>query len=165
MSFYQKIFSHFPPPRFLTMPALGVHISESAIRAIQLERKNNNYEILYWNEIPLPTGSISLGEIKDEGVIVKALKDIKTKSGGKFAYISIPEEKSFLFEIEIPTDINVDIKQAIEFRLEENVPFPANELVFDYILSHTKYPNQPSYYSSNPKSSNLKDNSHKASLL
>ena len=135
MAFYQKFFSFFPPPRFLTMPSLGIHISDTAIRAIQLEKRNDEYKTIFWDEIPLPAGAISNGEIVDAQAVSTAIKSISKKCKEKFAYISIPEEKSFLFETEIPIDDNVDIEQAIEFKLVENVPFSANELVFDYIVA------------------------------
>jgi Tfp pilus assembly PilM family ATPase len=46
----------------------------------------------------------------------------------------LPEEKAYLFTTSIPKVAQKDIRSAIEFKMEENVPIPASDLVFDFLV-------------------------------
>jgi Tfp pilus assembly PilM family ATPase len=46
--------------------------------------------------------------------------------------VSISEEKSYVFDCLIPNVDDKDIRQAIEFKLEENVPYKADEVSYEY---------------------------------
>lgn len=127
-----KILSYFPPPKFIAMPSAGIVFSDTLIRVVSLKNKNCNYELEYWDEIPLAKGVIVNGDVVDEKALTLVLSTLKKKYDISFANVSIPEEKVFLFELELPNIPDEEIRQAIEFKLEENVPFPVKDVLFDY---------------------------------
>jgi hypothetical protein len=51
-----------------------------------------------------------------------------------YARLSIPEEKAYLFETEVPVGNLAIISQNIEFKLEENIPLSAKDTVFTFDL-------------------------------
>jgi type IV pilus assembly protein PilM len=136
----KKLFSRFfPVPKFLTMPAAGVDISDNSVRFLEFADKPGKV-LNKFGEYPIPDGIISKGNIKD----VKALSGIlgKLKKDHKIDFVraSLPEEKVYLFETQIPNDaLDKDIKSILEFKLEEHVPISPQNAVFDYdIISKHK---------------------------
>ncbi len=127
-------FKLFPPPKFLLMPHVGIDVSDDAISFIQYSRPVGNRAIIKFGRIPLEQGIVDGGDIKDEQKLITALADFARTHALVYAKISIPEEKAYLFETEIPNDEMKVISQNIEFKLEENIPLAAPDAVFTFDL-------------------------------
>jgi type IV pilus assembly protein PilM len=132
-SIFHRLFSDIlPPPRFLEMPAVGLDISDEAVRFVALERKGSSFKVAAFGTEQLPKDVIEEGYVKNKDALVKALKAIKDKHGLRFVISSLPEEKAYLFKTQIPNMNVADIRGALRFKLEENVPVPLADAVFDY---------------------------------
>ncbi len=134
MSFCSAITRYLPPPQFLTMPSLGIDISDTSLKYIQLgENKHGHRPLLSWGEIDIPSGVLDRGHVHDVKQLAAVLKECKSKTGATFVRVSLPEERAYLFETEIKRATPAkEIRGLLEFRLEENVPIPAREAFFDY---------------------------------
>lgn len=130
----------FPPPPALRPPSLGVDISESSIKYIGLRRNRSGFSELSladWGEIEIGPDIVSRGEIKDVPRLAAALNEIAKKTGVEHFRLSLPEERVYLFETEIDQETEMDdIRELLEFRLEENVPLSPKDAYFDYQLYH-----------------------------
>jgi len=122
----------FPPPRYLTMPAVGVDISDYAIKFIKLERAHGGVRLVSHGKVDLPVDVINRGEIVDMATIVKLLTRIREEHGFSYAHLALPEEHAYLFQMELPVGSREELEQMVEFHLKENVPIGAAEAVFDY---------------------------------
>jgi len=122
----------FPAPEYLTMPAVGIDISDYAIKHVAFNRRKGNIELQAFGKIDLPLDVIEHGEIKDPETIVKLLSRVKENSHIEFAHLALPEEHAYLFQMTIPQGSKEEIEQMIEFHLKENVPIGADEALFDY---------------------------------
>jgi type IV pilus assembly protein PilM len=134
MSLRQSFAQHLPPPEFLTMPSLGVDISDTSLKYIQFgEPKRGVRPLLKWGEVEILSGVLDRGQVNDPAKLVAVLKECKEKTGATFVRVSLPEERAYLFETEIKRSMPVkEIRSFLEFRLEENVPIPARDAFFDY---------------------------------
>lgn len=129
----------FPAPTYLTTPAVGIDISDYAIKFISLERKGGGMELGAYGKIDLPVDTIERGEIKDPVNIVKLLSRLKEQYDFEFAHIALPEEHAYLFQMDAPRGSRAEVEQVVEFHLKENVPIGAEEAVFDYsVIGETK---------------------------
>lgn len=124
----------FPPPRFLEMPAVGLDISDSAISALELVRRKGIYAVGRFGRRVLPAGSISGGYVNNMDAVVEELRKLKDALKLDFVNASISEEKAYLFKVKIPRVARKEIRGALEFKLEENVPIPARDAIFDYTV-------------------------------
>ena len=129
-----KIFKAFPPPKFLDTPFAGLAISDSAIRSIQFERKNDTLFIKKYGEKVIPFGIITSGQINNKEELTKLLQIFKKEFNLNYVKVSLPEEKAYLFTTKIPVVKKDEVRSAIESKIEENVPVPPGELIFDYRL-------------------------------
>ncbi len=122
----------FPPPDYLSMPAVGLDISDLSIKYAELMRKDGDIAIRNFGEMLMPAGMIEAGEIKDKEKLIEFLKPLKKEFKSKYIISCLPEEKAFLAKFEIPIMKDEDIKSALEMQIEENVPLTSQEAIFDF---------------------------------
>lgn len=128
----------FSPPAYLSMPSVGVDISDTSLKYVSFEntKKRNGFHMLkQWGNISIPGGIVNRGQVNDSEQLVSALTEFKRETDSEFIKVSLPEERAYLFETEIRRNIpNKEVRNLLEFRLEENVPIPSKDVYFDYML-------------------------------
>lgn len=123
----------FPTPRFMTLPTVGVDISDSSVKYILLTEAHAGYTLSKWGDIDVPEGAIVQGVVKDIPALARILSEIKERVGTPFMRVSLPEERAYLFQTDVPAHAShAEISGAIEFRLEENVPLSPRDAYFDF---------------------------------
>lgn len=131
---HRVFYQFFPPPKFLEMPAVGLDISDTAVSALELVRYKRAFAVGRFGRRLLPKGSISEGYVNDPDAVVGELRKLRDALKLDFVNASISEEKAYLFKAKIPRVSRKEIRGVLEFKLEENVPIPASEAIFDYAL-------------------------------
>lgn len=132
MSFKNFFSSILTPPHYLKMSVAGLDISDQAVRFIEFSRNKYGLEIKSFGEKKLPVGLIVSGKIIKRDELISILSELRKKYSLKFVKVSLPEEKAYFFKTEVPKIAGSEIRQNIEFKLEENVPLRANEALFSY---------------------------------
>jgi len=117
--------------------AFGLDISDTSLRLIQLSEKGKKVYVELYNEIFLPTGCISGGEINDPKTFLDNLNKLtKTKLGhGRLSHeiiCSLPESKTFLKFIELPTCPKEQIKEKIYEILPQHLPMAIEDVYLDW---------------------------------
>ncbi len=123
-------FKLFPPPKFIVMKHVGLDISDDAIHCLEYSGQIHNARIIKHFSIDLPEGVVDSGNIKDEKALVDILTKLDKDLGLNYVKVSVPEEKSYLFQTDISSTDPVAIAQNVEFKIEENVPLAVPEAVF-----------------------------------
>lgn len=134
---YSRLLSNlFVPPNYITLPSVGVDISDTSLKYVGFAptlRVSRARKLELWGDIDIPEEVLLRGEIKNLPLLTEALKEFKKQTKREFIRVSLPEERAYIFETEIRRDVPVkEIQNLLEFRLEENVPIPAREALFDY---------------------------------
>lgn len=114
------------------MSVAGLDISDQAVRFIEFSKNKYGLEIKSFGEKKLPVGVIVSGKIIKRDELIAILSELRKKYSLKFVKVSLPEEKAYFFKTEVPKIAGGEIRQNIEFKLEENVPLRANEVLFSY---------------------------------
>ncbi len=131
----QKVLTFFPPPTFIDRPSIGLDITDEAVYFAELRRGKNGFELGKYGEKILPRGMVEAGHINDPEGLSNILKELKDRHGFQNVRTSLPEEKTYLFSTEIPyTDDISQMKKSLEFKLEDNVPIPPAETIFEFDL-------------------------------
>lgn len=131
MSFTSKFSSILTPPRYLEMSPAGLDISDQAIRFVEFSKNKEGLTPIFFGEEKVSKGVVVSGEIIKKDELVKILVSLKQKYKLNFVKVSLPEEKAYFFKTEIPKVESGEIRQSVEFRLEENVPVRADDALFD----------------------------------
>lgn len=118
----------------MLMPHAGLEISDDALRCIGYSGFGHNRKIEVYGSVDLPAGLVDGGDLKDEKEFVSRLTDFGKKFGLSQVKLSVPEEKAYLFQTDVPSTEEEAIEQNIEFKLEENVPLSGPDAVFYFDL-------------------------------
>lgn len=133
----------FPLPSYLAMPAAGLDISDTSIKAVFLEEKKGARKLVNYEEALVSSGVIVNGEIKNMAGLVEPLKLIKQKIKQPFVYASLPEEKTYVTRLLMPVLPPLELREAILLQIPESVPLPPDEILFDYeIIRHVSETSQ-----------------------
>lgn len=135
MSFFSHI---FPTPAYLTMPCVGVDVSDASLKYVSFHSATGPTKIKkikQWGDLSVPAGVVQRGQVTDHAQLVAVMKEFKAVTGAEFVRLSLPEERAYLFETEIKRSTPIkEVRGLLEFRLEENVPIPSREVIFDYSI-------------------------------
>ncbi|OHA83459.1 MAG: hypothetical protein A2408_02225 [Candidatus Yonathbacteria bacterium RIFOXYC1_FULL_52_10] len=124
----------FPVPTFLEMPAVGFDISDHSIRFAELLETRKGLVLKNYGEYEIPEGIVSSGEIKSVEGLRKVFADLQKELSTKFVMVALPEEHAYLLELGMATTKPSDVRSMLELQLEEHVPIPPADALFDYEL-------------------------------
>lgn len=122
----------FPVPRYLSMPAVGFDVSDQSVKFIELLKVDNKIVVGKFGSSDIPAGAIEDGKIKDSKQVVEIFKEIVVKNKLNYIFASLPEEQTYTFLLELPFMKQEEVRGSIELQLEEYVPIPPDNCVFDY---------------------------------
>jgi Tfp pilus assembly PilM family ATPase len=128
--FTKIFFKLFPPPKYINIPYAGLDISDDAIRCIEYKDGSHGYTLKSYGYRNLKPGIIDSGYIKDEKTLIEEIKILVNELKISTVKVTLPEERMYLFKAQVPDSDEDEIRQNIEFKLEENVPLKASESVF-----------------------------------
>lgn len=127
-------FRLFPPPKLLLSPQVGIDASDDAIRIVGYRQSQGRLEVALTDTLEFPFSSTSAGDIADEAEFIRLLSERARAHRISHARVSIPEEKSYLFQTVVPDEDARSVAQNIEFKIEANVPLSAADAAFDFDL-------------------------------
>lgn len=128
----------FPPPRFLVAASFGVDISDESIKFLELRPKKNKLCVGRYGERKILPGIIKSGKIKDSQKLQEALILLRKEEDIRSVRVSLPEEQVYLFKLHLDKSGLKNVREAIELELEEHIPVPSEDAIFDYeVLGET----------------------------
>lgn len=131
--FSERLRTIFAPPRYLALPLAGIDLSTSGVKAVRLVEGVHGLTLAKYVETRLPSGAFAEGEIVDRAAVIEALTVASEEIDISAANVSLPESKAYLFETTAPDASVVEQRTAIEQHLDELVPLPPLETMFDFV--------------------------------
>ena len=133
----------FPTPGFLRMPTAGLDIKDRTARFVKLREDRGSYRLAGYDEREIPDDVIVNGSIQARAQLIEILSDLREANDLEFVRVALPEEKSYLYHTTVPYVTDQDeLREAVEYTIEGNVPLPYEEIVFDYRLLATDEPKE-----------------------
>jgi type IV pilus assembly protein PilM len=137
--FRNSFYRLFPTPKFLMAPSFGLDVSDQSIKFLELIPIKNGVRMGRFGERKIPPGIIESGKIKDPKGLKDVLSALQKEVGVKFVRVSLPEEQVYLFRLHLEKAGLDNVREGIELSLEEHIPIPAQDAIFDYdLLSQDK---------------------------
>lgn len=118
---------------YKNIPSFGLDVSDFSIKIAQLKRKRSGFELKTANRVSLTEGVIQEGVIKNEKKLIEMLKKAIIEVKGekirtKYAICSLSEQYAFVKVIKFPKMGINEIKEAIKWEAEANIPFSLDEV-------------------------------------
>lgn len=109
-------------------------ISDRSIKFMELKYKDGEFSLGRFGEREIPAGVIEGGELKEINQLVAILGELKNKFNLDNVFISLPDDKAYTINLVLPPMKLSEIRGSIELQLEEHIPLPVEDVVFDYDL-------------------------------
>lgn len=142
LKIHKKSFWHFfPTPKILLLTTIGVSLSDKFVQFVEFNQSGDPGEmgIAHTAKISLPDGAVVAGYINDKEALSKAIKELHVKHNFYYVRATLPEEKAYLFTVEVDREPFESLRDRVAFTIEENVPVTISKSVFDFeIIGKTK---------------------------
>lgn len=126
-----RIAKYFPIPKYLKPAHIGVSFSDTGIRAVFFDVRAG-LSSLKTCLIPLERGSISEGKIVNLPEVTSKLSVVRKNFDRPFVFFTVPDEIAYVFSAEVPVSSGGDMTESVAFIMEENVPLPLSDVIFDF---------------------------------
>ncbi len=115
---------------------LGLDIGTAFIKAAEIQLRGDEFHVVGRPAvIPTPEGAVRGGVVVDAPAVAEALKEIRSRFGGKTKKViaSVGGDSSVVVRItEVPRMSGKELDEAIQWELDEQTPFPVDEVIYDY---------------------------------
>lgn len=122
---------------FFQQSAFGLDLSDLSLKIIKLKKKGHEIALASLCRKEILKGIIEKGRIKKEEELIKIINEAITDIKGeplktKFCVVSVPETEAFIRIIQLPLMKKEEIKEAIQWEAEANIPMPLAEIYLDW---------------------------------
>src|SRR3989344_5208207 len=123
----------FPVPKALVPCGTGVDVSDSSIKWLSLAPGKKGPRVTSYGNQRIADGVVQTGAVRDTHALATALIELKKKVGIMCAHAALPEEGAYVFSMHVPMhSTRAQIMNMIEFELENRVPIPPAQAVYDF---------------------------------
>jgi type IV pilus assembly protein PilM len=122
----------FPTPSILSDTSFGLDISDESIKFMELRVTRKGIRTGRHGECSLPAGIMESGKIEDTKRMEEVLQKLRIEQGIKSVRVSLPEQQVYLYQFQISKEGLTSVRESIELSLEEHIPIPAEDAIFDY---------------------------------
>lgn len=112
--------------------SIGIDIKEDRLAMVCVQRSLNGMTLKHHELIPLPT--LVESREKRERMVIEGIDDFikKVRIKDPKLFLSIPRSEVLLRYLRLPLAAKENLERVIGYELERYVPFPAEEVYFDF---------------------------------
>ncbi|HEX7340388.1 MAG TPA: pilus assembly protein PilM [Rhodanobacteraceae bacterium] len=118
-----------------TAPLVGVDISSTAVRLLQLGRSGGRYRVEHYAVEPLPANAVVEKNIVEVEVVGEAVKRALARSGSKLKHAAAAVAGSAVITkvITMPAELSEDdLEGQIQVEANQYIPYPIEEVSLDF---------------------------------
>ena len=133
MSVTRTALRFFPMPRLLAPRGAGVDVSDSSVKWLSIHEESKIARVSTYGSESIPQGVVVNGAVKDPRGLADVLSRVKKRAHISATHAALPEEAAYVFSMHVPYGSHrAEIMTMIEFELENRVPIPLAQAVYDY---------------------------------
>jgi len=120
---------------------MGIDISASGIKLVELSHGKSGYELKALANVPLPRDAIVENTVIDSIAVSQALLDAieKAEVDTKHVAIAVSGNAVIIKVIQVPVATEFELESQIEFEADQHVPFDIEDVYLDFqILGETE---------------------------
>jgi type IV pilus assembly protein PilM len=127
--------SNLVPFRRKARPLIGLDITTSSIKLVELGLSGGRYRLEAYAAEPTPHGAINEKAIVDADAVGEAIKRAVKRAGAKSkeVAIAISGDAAITKVIQMPRSLSVrDLEAQVELQADQYIPFPMEEVSYDF---------------------------------
>ncbi|MCH7743600.1 MAG: pilus assembly protein PilM [Proteobacteria bacterium] len=114
---------------------LGLDISSTSVKLLELSRSGGNYKVESYGVEPLPDNAVvekNISDVEGVGEAIARLTD-RCKTKVKFAAVAVAGSAVITKTIEMGADLSEDeMENQIEVEADQYIPYPLDEVALDF---------------------------------
>ncbi len=121
-------------------PLVGLDISSTSVKLIELSRSGDRYRVESYGIEPLPQNSVVEKNITDVSSVGEAIRRVVQRSGtkAKEAAVAVSGSSVITKTIELPANLSEDeMELQIEMGADQYIPYPIEEVSLDFEVDTT----------------------------
>ena len=129
-----EFFDFFSNP---SNPMIGLDISSSAVKLIELSRSGDGYRVETYRVLPLPANTVVEKNIADLDALSETIESVVKRAGTKLkdTVTAVSGSSVITKEIELPAGLTeLQMEMQIEVEADQYIPYPMEEVAFDFDL-------------------------------
>jgi type IV pilus assembly protein PilM len=128
----------------MTATAIGLDVGTNSVRAVEIELGESPM-VRRMGQVGLPVGAVVDGEVADVSAVSIALKRLWAEAGFKShkVRVGMSSARVIVRSIEMPVLSHDELMSTIRLQLDDYVPLPAEETVFDVRTMDGPEPTEP----------------------
>lgn len=114
---------------------LGVDISSSAVKLLELSRSGDTYRVESYAVMSLPPQSVVEKNIAEVEVVAEVLRAVVSRSRSKLkrAAVAVPGSAVITKVLRMPADMNENtLETQISLEADQYIPYPLDEVALDF---------------------------------
>ena len=117
-----------------SQPPIGLDIDADFIRAVRVKSAASGIQLLDYETMPVPFGSVVEGEIVDPEAVSSALRELWKRSGfrTKDVSIGVSNQKVVVRLIDLPYMERNELAGAMQYQAQDYIPIPVDEAIVDF---------------------------------
>ncbi len=116
-------------------PVLGIDISSSAIKVVQLDRSGSGFKVEAYAAEGLPSNAVNEKAITDVDAVGEAIRRAVKRSGSRLSdvAVAIAGDAVITKTIQLSADLpGRELEAQVELQADQYIPFPMEEVRFDF---------------------------------
>jgi type IV pilus assembly protein PilM len=112
---------------------IGVDVGSTAVRVAQVAQ-GDVPTVLRAAQLPLASGAVEAGEVRQPEVVADALRELWSMSGvkGKQVYLGVGNQRVVVREIALPWLPEKELRESLGFQVAEFIPMSVDEAILDF---------------------------------
>jgi type IV pilus assembly protein PilM len=116
-------------------PLLGIDISSSVVKLLELSKKGSKYSVEAYSVEPLPANAVVESRIENTEEVAGAIKRAIKRSGtkAKEAAVAVSANSAITKTVSFPADLSErEMEEQIALEAENYIPYPLEEVRLDF---------------------------------
>ena len=123
-----EFFDFFSNP---SKPMIGLDISSSAVKLIELSKSSDGYKVEAYRVLPLPANTV----VEKNIALSETIESVVKRSGTRLkdTVSAVSDSSVITKEIELPAGLTeLQMEMQIEVEADQYIPYPMEEVAFDF---------------------------------
>ena len=118
------------------IPVLGVDVSPSGIRIMELVREGKNFRVTHYAQEPVPSGALRDGSFSQMELLTESLRRALKRSGTRLrtAAMALPSGAVIKKMLTLPASLyDEEMEMQVEAEASQTLPFSLDEISLDFV--------------------------------
>ena len=129
-----EFFDFFSSP---SKPMIGLDVSSSAVKLVELSRSGNGFKIEAYKVLPLRANTVVEKNIADLDALSETIESVVKRSGTRLkdTVAAVSGSSVITKEIELPAGLSeLQMEMQIEVEADQYIPYPMEEVAFGFAV-------------------------------